>query len=109
MSDLHSVPIGAETDRAKYRARRPADRAQDAQELANEVLDHYDHVRPLLAAVVESLRELSADEAKPVLQLAEVAEAWLNDAEHVAQEHRLFACLHANVEACFASREENHG
>ena len=108
MSDLESVRIGTEQERARYANRRPLQRAQDAQELATEVLDHVDHVRPLLYTLVRELRALGTEETKAALHLAEVAQAWLSDDEHRAQESRLFACLHVNVLACPVTPEASH-
>ena len=97
MADKDSIHIGTEADRAQYRSISPLRRAEAAQEMANEVLDHYDHARPLLAALVAELRTLGTEECKSALQLAVVTEDWLNDADHFAQESRLCACLHVTI------------
>lgn len=109
MPDLESVRIGTEQDRARYANRLPLQRAQDAQELATEVLDHVEHLRPLLHGLVRELRALGTEETKAALHLAEVAQAWLTDDDHVAQASRLFACLHVNVQASHSAEGASHG
>lgn len=86
-------------DRAYYAAQSPERRAALALDMASEVLDHYDHARALVAALVTELRSFPTEETKPALQLATVTEAWLNDLDHRDQELRLTACLQAVTEA----------
>lgn len=97
MTDDNSVQIGTEAQRASYGSLSPMRRAEAAQEMANEVVVHYDHARTLVSALVTELRTQGTEESKAALQLATVTEAWLNDTDHLDQESRLFACLHATV------------
>jgi hypothetical protein len=105
-----SVRIGTEAERAQYARLTPLQRAQSGQEMADEVLDHYDHARTLVSSLVSQLRELDPEEANRALHLANVIDAWLNEPAHVAQESRLLACLHESVVA-FHRRgmEVSHG
>jgi DNA repair protein RadC len=109
MRETESVRVGGEADRARYLAMAPLQRAESAQELANEILEHYDRARALIAALVTELADVADEEAKPATQLATILEDWVNQPEHVAQEARLFACLHSEVIAQHAARETAHG
>jgi CHASE3 domain sensor protein len=107
MADKDSIQIGTEAERATYATLPALQRAELAQEMANEVIDHYDHARTLVAAIVTELRTMGTEE-KTALHLAEVAEAWLNDRDHINQEGRMFACLHAMVGAHHQLPEVSH-
>lgn len=109
MAAKDSIHIGTEAERARYASLSPVRRAEAAQEMANEVADHYDHARTLVAAIVTELRSLGTEETKAALQLATVTEAWLNDIDHLEQESRLFACLQATVHADDRAAEACHG
>jgi hypothetical protein len=102
-----SVRIGTEADRSRYANLSPLQRAELAQEMVGEILDHYDHARALISALVAELSTINEDEAKPAVQLANVLDAWINDQENITQESRLFACLHAEVAA--RAMETGHG
>ena|SRR6185369_12329266 len=108
MADKDSIHIGTEAERARYASLSPMRRAEAGQEMANEVVDHYDHARTLVSALVTELRTLGTEETKAALQLATVTEAWLNDTDHLEQESRLFACLQATVHAYDKAAEGNH-
>src|SRR5262245_49324837 len=85
------------TERARYAGVTPERQAAYAREMLGEVLDHYDHARTLVAALVTELTDLK-ETNKAARHLATVAENWLNDPDHVAQEVRLTACLAAMAE-----------
>jgi hypothetical protein len=77
-----------------YAAQPLPRRVAMARELAGEVLDHYAHATTLVGLLLAELRTTKLDDPT-ALRVANVADAWLNDAEHVAQEGRLGACLAA--------------
>lgn len=76
--------------------------------MANEVLDHYDHARALVSALVTELRMHGTGEMKPALQLATVTEAWLSDLDHIEQESRLLTCLQVSVAASEKATAYSH-
>jgi hypothetical protein len=102
---VNAVESGDGDARAYYSAQPTQRRAALAKEMAAEVLDHYDHARALVGALVTELRALRgevAEEAKEALQLATVTEAWLLDGDNFGQRLRLTACLQAMSEASHA-------
>jgi hypothetical protein len=107
MREAESVRIGSEADRSRYLAMPPLQRAEAAQELATEVLEHYDRARALVVALLRELEDVADEEAKPAAQLAAVLEDWITQQEHASQEQRLFACLHAEVMAQHAAGARN--
>ncbi|VTU29528.1 hypothetical protein H6CHR_03213 [Variovorax sp. PBL-H6] len=84
-----------------YRSISPSARASLAHEMATEVGQHYDRARSLVMVLTERLRAESEGYSVS-LDLAEIAEAWLHNEDHIAQEERLMACLRASVEAANA-------
>lgn len=91
MAAQNTIPTASDA-RAYYAAQPATLRGALARELASEVLDHYAHATTLVGLLLAEIRTANLED-QTALRLANVADAWLNDREHVAQEARLNACL----------------
>jgi hypothetical protein len=85
------------TDRdhaAYYRSLTPEGRASAAREMLTEQEQHYNRLNSLIMTLAQHLRG-TADTAEDdtALNLAEIADAWINDSDHIAQSERLRICL----------------
>ena len=91
------VAEGSVSDVDYYAGLAPRQRSSLAHEMASEVLQHYSRARTLVMLLANSLRDLGEDSTE--LDLAEVANDWMNDGDHISQELRLMACLQSMKDA----------
>ncbi|VTU36134.1 hypothetical protein E5CHR_04238 [Variovorax sp. PBL-E5] len=85
-----------------YRSLPPRQRTALAIDMALEISQHYDRARSLLMALTTQLRQFADEDNPTALHLAEIAEEWMEEPGHLAQEHRLMACLRASEEVSHA-------
>lgn len=102
MTKTTIAPPGAPIETASkvdfFRSINPVQRASLAYEMAAEVGQHVERARSLVMVLAERMRAEGDDRDLQSLDLAEIADAWLQDSDHISQERRLMDCLRASVE-----------